>query len=75
MLSPHGVPADLLDRLLIIRTIPYTLPEAIQILAIRAQVLRTDICLSSGMLLVPRGSFVSHQHHAYKRPANSLQTR
>jgi hypothetical protein len=38
MLSPHGVPADLLDRLLILRTMPYTLPEAIQILAIRAQV-------------------------------------
>lgn len=38
MMSPHGVPADLLDRLLIIRTMPYTLPEAIQILAIRAQV-------------------------------------
>lgn len=40
MLSPHGVPADLLDRLLILRTLPYTLPEAIQILAIRAQVQR-----------------------------------
>jgi DNA helicase TIP49 (TBP-interacting protein) len=38
MMSPHGVPADLLDRLLILRTMPYTLPEAIQILAIRAQV-------------------------------------
>lgn len=38
MTSPHGVPADLLDRLLIIRTLAYTKPEAIQILAIRAQV-------------------------------------
>lgn len=36
--APHGVPVDLLDRLLIIRTVPYTLEEMIQILAIRAQV-------------------------------------
>ncbi|KAK9832754.1 hypothetical protein WJX81_008663 [Elliptochloris bilobata] len=38
MRSPHGVPVDLLDRLLIIRTLPYSLEEAVQILAIRAQV-------------------------------------
>ena len=44
MLSPHGVPADLLDRLLLLRTLPYTLPEAIQILAIRAQVQRGAPC-------------------------------
>ncbi|PNH03397.1 RuvB-like 1 [Tetrabaena socialis] len=36
--SPHGVPVDLLDRLVIIRTLPYTLAEMVQILAIRAQV-------------------------------------
>lgn len=36
--SPHGVPVDLLDRLVIIRTLPYTLSEMVQILAIRAQV-------------------------------------
>lgn len=35
--APHGVPVDLLDRLVIIRTLPYTLPEMVQILAIRAQ--------------------------------------
>ena len=39
--SPHGVPVDLLDRLLIIRTLPYSLEEIVQILAIRAQVLPT----------------------------------
>ncbi|KAL4457291.1 hypothetical protein ABPG75_012156 [Micractinium tetrahymenae] len=38
MMSPHGVPIDLLDRLVIIRTQPYTLEEMVQILAIRAQV-------------------------------------
>ena len=38
MLSPHGVPVDLLDRLVIIRTLPYTPVEMVQIMAIRAQV-------------------------------------
>jgi len=36
IISPHGVPVDLLDRLMIIRTTPYTLTEIVQILAIRA---------------------------------------
>ena len=36
--SPHGVPIDLLDRLVIVRTLPYTPGEMVQILAIRAQV-------------------------------------
>lgn len=38
MSSPHGLPVDLLDRLVIIRTLPYTPVEMVQILAIRAQV-------------------------------------
>jgi RuvB-like protein 2 len=33
--SPHGIPIDLLDRLLIISTSPYTEPEVKQILKIR----------------------------------------
>jgi len=37
-LAPHGVPVDLLDRTLIIKTAPYALEEAVQILAIRAEV-------------------------------------
>lgn len=37
--SPHGIPVDLLDRLIIIRTLPYTLSEMIKILTIRAQVM------------------------------------
>lgn len=36
VVAPHGVPVDLLDRLMIIRTIPYALEEIVQILAIRA---------------------------------------
>merc|ERR1712029_985112 len=34
--SPHGIPRDLLDRLLIIRTLPYSEEEMIQIIKIRA---------------------------------------
>lgn len=33
--SPHGVPLDLLDRMVIIMTEPYTVPELRQILKIR----------------------------------------
>lgn len=35
MKSPHGIPVDLLDRLLIIKTLPYSVNEIVQILAIR----------------------------------------
>jgi len=35
--SPHGIPLDLLDRLLIIRTLPYSKEEMQQIIKIRAQ--------------------------------------
>lgn len=36
MTSPHGIPIDLLDRLLIIKTSTYNLDDIIKILAIRA---------------------------------------
>ncbi|KAG8224920.1 hypothetical protein J437_LFUL006279 [Ladona fulva] len=36
VVSPHGVPLDLLDRLLIIRTLPYSRPEMEQIIRLRA---------------------------------------
>ena len=38
MNAPHGVPVDLLDRLVIIRTLPYTPEEMVKILAVRATV-------------------------------------
>eukprot|EP00978_Attheya_sp_CCMP212_P039816 scaffold210929_cov50-Attheya_sp.AAC.2 len=38
ILAPHGVPVDLLDRMLIVRTIPYSPEEMMQIMAIRASV-------------------------------------
>jgi RuvB-like protein 1 len=34
--SPHGIPVDLLDRLLVIKTLHYNLKEIVQILAVRA---------------------------------------
>lgn len=37
VLSPHGIPVDLLDRMLIVRTMPYSLEEMVQIIAIRAE--------------------------------------
>ncbi len=36
MSAPHGVPVDLLDRLVIVRTLPYTTEEMVKILAVRA---------------------------------------
>merc|ERR1711964_438104 len=48
IVSPHGIPIDLLDRLLIIRTTPYNLEDIIKILAIRAST--ENIKLSSEAL-------------------------
>lgn len=45
IISPHGIPVDLLDRLLIIKTSPYTLEEVVQIVAIRAK--------TEGIVLAP----------------------
>ncbi len=36
VVSPHGIPRDLLDRLLIVRTLPYSQEEMQQIIRIRA---------------------------------------
>ncbi|XP_014230122.1 ruvB-like helicase 1 [Trichogramma pretiosum] len=36
IVSPHGIPLDLLDRLLIIKTLPYSKPEIEQIIKLRA---------------------------------------
>lgn len=36
MISPHGIPVDLLDRLLIIKTEKYNLEDTLKIIAIRA---------------------------------------
>lgn len=43
MRSPHGIPVDLLDRLLIIRLLPYGLDDIVQIVAIRCAVENIEI--------------------------------
>lgn len=48
IVSPHGIPIDLLDRLLIIKTSPYQLSEIVRIIAIRAKT--EGIRLASGTL-------------------------
>jgi RuvB-like protein 1 (pontin 52) len=35
--APHGIPVDLLDRLVIIKTVPYSVIEVMQIVDIRAK--------------------------------------
>ncbi|GAO46250.1 TIP49-domain-containing protein [Saitoella complicata NRRL Y-17804] len=48
--SPHGLPIDLLDRVLIISTTPYTGPEINQILSIRAA--EEDVSLTPDALAI-----------------------
>ena len=37
IVAPHGIPLDLLDRLLILRTLKYSAEEMVQIIRIRAK--------------------------------------
>lgn len=46
--SPHGMPLDLLDRILIIRTTPYSVEEIVEILKIRAKI--EDISIDEGSI-------------------------
>ncbi|KAK1444449.1 RuvB-like protein [Babesia gibsoni] len=48
-IEPHGIPVDLLDRLLIIKTLPYTLDEIVQVLRIRGNA--EDVPLTDDALL------------------------
>jgi RuvB-like protein 1 (pontin 52) len=57
--SPHGIPVDLLDRLLIIRTIPYTLEEIGAIIAIRAKIEGLEVDQESCNYLAEIGSVTS----------------
>lgn len=43
ILAPHGIPMDMLDRLLIIRTLPYSQEEMVQIIGLRAQTEGIDV--------------------------------
>lgn len=43
IVSPHGLPVDLIDRLIIVRTMPYSVEEICKIVAIRAKTERITI--------------------------------
>ena len=56
IISPHGIPLDLLDRLVIIRTLQYSQDEMAQILQIRAKVEGIEIDEESLLKLSEVGS-------------------
>lgn len=62
ILAPHGVPVDLLDRMVIIRTLPYTPEEMVQILAVRSQVEGIGIDEESLAFLGTIGDSTSLRH-------------
>lgn len=62
--SPHGIPIDLLDRLVIIRTSVYSLEEMVQILAIRAQVEGIQLDADALAALADIGEETSLRHSA-----------
>lgn len=53
--SPHGLPLDFLDRVVIVSTHPYSPPEIEQILAIRAQEEEIDVSADALKLLTKIG--------------------
>jgi RuvB-like protein 1 (pontin 52) len=59
IISPHGIPVDLLDRMLIIRTHPYTEEEMVHILSIRAGVEQIDMTPDALQLLGQVGTRAS----------------
>ncbi|KAH3677248.1 hypothetical protein WICPIJ_009015 [Wickerhamomyces pijperi] len=59
IVSPHGIPADLLDRLLIIRTLPYSVDEIKVIIEKRSRVEKLAITAEALSLLAQQGSETS----------------
>merc|ERR1712178_414835 len=59
IVSPHGIPVDLLDRLVIIRTMPYSVDEIVQVVNIRAQTENLNIEEEALVLLGQIGSNTS----------------
>ncbi|KAL6075524.1 RuvB-like protein 1 [Balamuthia mandrillaris] len=64
VMAPHGIPVDLLDRLMIIRTQPYGLREIMQILAIRAGIEGINIDQESLAFLADLGERTSLRYAA-----------
>ncbi|KAF2861253.1 ATP-dependent DNA helicase reptin [Piedraia hortae CBS 480.64] len=82
--SPHGLPLDFLDRVVIISTQPYTADEIKQILSIRAQEEDVDISANALALLTKIGQEAGLRYAsnlvttsfllAQKRKANEVDT-
>eukprot|EP01098_Paradermamoeba_levis_P014514 TRINITY_DN6956_c0_g1_i2.p1 TRINITY_DN6956_c0_g1~~TRINITY_DN6956_c0_g1_i2.p1 ORF type:complete len:459 (-),score=119.00 TRINITY_DN6956_c0_g1_i2:178-1554(-) len=71
--SPHGIPLDLLDRLMIIRTVPYTLNEMVHIISIRAKIESINIDDESLSFLASLGTKTSLRYAVQLlTPANIL---
>jgi len=60
--APHGIPTDLLDRLMIVRTMTYTIEEMVKILAVRAQVENLEVDEDSLAHLAEVGDRTSLRH-------------
>lgn len=60
--SPHGIPRDLLDRLIIIRTIPYKINEIKSILEIRCKIENIKISQNALNKLALHGDNTSLRH-------------
>jgi RuvB-like protein 1 len=57
--APHGIPVDLLDRVLIIRTLPYTRDEMRRIIEIRASTERVQLSSEAAARLAEIGESAS----------------
>ncbi|ANB14030.1 RuvB family ATP-dependent DNA helicase reptin [Sugiyamaella lignohabitans] len=62
--SPHGLPVDLLDRVIIISTTPYNPEEIKQILSIRAQEEEVDVSVDALAILTKIGEETSLRYAA-----------
>ena len=58
IVSPHGIPLDLLDRLVIIRTMPYSVDEIVQVF-FQASVIKRSALMRSHSLICAQDGCVS----------------
>lgn len=73
ILSPHGMPLDLLDRIMIIRTLPYGMEDMIEILRIRAKVEHLELSEGSFQALADIGNVATLRYAVQlMTPANIL---
>lgn len=73
ILAPHGIPLDFLDRIMIIRTKPYSFEEIDQIIGIRAETERLALAPEARRKLAEVGVSTSLRHAAQLlTPSNIL---